>query len=159
MDSQCLKDFLLFMYSFAYFTRCPLVFLHLHLRDLIWLFKYISLNYTMYSVYYFILDHSFAFTGLKFGITLTSLHLFDTVIILLWKYLVNLFLIEYILKCNLLLWFKAELSASLLQSSVLQTWSFRNHLKKQFLLFLLLKTVLLLLRKSHENVLSGFFGE
>ncbi len=60
----------------------------------------------------------------------------------MWKYYVilwniieiwrNLFLTEYILKCNLLLWCNAEFSASLLQSSVLQTWSFRNQAQETF---------------------------
>ncbi len=43
----------------------------------------------------------------------------NTVKIVLFRSVINnCFLFEYILKCNLFLWFKAEFSASLLQSSV-----------------------------------------
>ncbi len=49
------------------------------------------------------------------------LHLFDQNTVILWNNITvsnNCFLFEYILKCNLFLWCKAEFSASLLESSV-----------------------------------------
>ncbi len=83
----------------------------------------------------------------------TTLHLFsqkyskNSNIVKYYYNLNNCFLYEYIVKCNLFLWCKAEFSASLLQSSVSHDPSeiILLLLKKHLFLLSMLKTVVLLI--------------
>lgn len=73
MASQCLKDFLLFMLLFCLLLQVPIGLSSLAFKELDMTIKiaFIAIIQCI-QVYSFILDHSFAFTGLKFGIIILT---------------------------------------------------------------------------------------